>query len=80
MGSLDCCQRGVKNELVIVTDDEHIQDKEGFPQDTDPAFRSKKIEVENQNENPNENPAENQEKIILIKKKIISLWKLLNLE
>ena len=60
MGSLDCCQRGVKNELVIVTDDEHIQDKEGFPQDTDPAFRSKKIEVENQNENPNENPAENQ--------------------
>ena len=60
MGSLDCCQRGVKNELVIVTDDEHIQDKEGFPQDTDPALRSKKIEVENPNENPNENPAENQ--------------------
>ena len=56
MGSLDCCQRGVKNELMIVTDEEHIQDKEGFPQDTDPAFRSKKIEVDN----PNENVADNQ--------------------
>ena len=56
MGSLDCCQHGVKNELMIVTDEEHIQDKEGFPQDTDPAFRSKKIEVDN----PNENVADNQ--------------------
>jgi len=65
MGSLDCCQRGVKNELVIETDPEHIQDKEGFPQDTDPAFRSKKIEVENSNENLAENQGEeilNQEK------------------
>ena len=65
MGSLDCCQRGVKNELVIVTDEEHIQDKEGFPQDTDPAFRSKKIEVENPNENVADNQGEdtlNQEK------------------
>ena len=51
MGSLDCCQKGVRNELVIETDQGNIQDKEGFPQDTDPAIRSKKIEEENPNEN-----------------------------
>ena len=57
MGSLDCCQKGVRNELVIETDQGNIQDKEGFPQDTDPAIRSKKIEEEN----PNENIAVNQD-------------------
>ena len=53
---MDCCQQGVKKELVIETDQEHIQDNDGFPQDTDPAFRSKKIDEEN----PNENIAVNQ--------------------
>lgn len=47
---MDCCQRGVKNELVLETDADHIQDKEGFPHDSDPAFRTKKVEVENQGE------------------------------
>lgn len=54
MGTLDCCNRGVKNELIIEMDQEQIKDKDGFPQDTDPAFRSKKIEVENPNENSND--------------------------
>ena len=53
---MDCCQQGVKKELVIETDQEHIQDNDGFPQDTDPAFRSKKLDEEN----PNENIAVNQ--------------------
>ena len=52
---MDCCHRGLKNELVIEVDKDNIQDNEGFPQDTDPAFRSKKVEIENQNENINEN-------------------------
>lgn len=52
---MDCCHRGLKNELVIETDKDNIQDNEGFPQDTDPAFRSKRVEIENQNENINEN-------------------------
>lgn len=63
MGTLDCCHHGIKRELVIEADPEHIQDNDGFPQDTDPAFRSKKIEsdipIENINENGEE--AENQE-------------------
>ena len=58
MGSLNCCQRGVKNELIIETDQGNIQDKEGYPQDTDPAFRSKKVEVENANENLDDNQGE----------------------
>ena len=63
MGTLDCCHHGVKRELVIESDPEHIQDNDGFPQDTDPAFSSKKIEIENPIENLNENgeEAENQE-------------------
>ena len=63
MGTLDCCHHGIKRELVIESDPEHIQDNEGFPQDTDPAFRSKKIKIENPIENLNENgeEAENQE-------------------
>ena len=60
MGSLDCCQKGVRNELVIETDQGNIQDKEGFPQDTDPAIRSKKIEEENPNENIAVNQGEEQ--------------------
>ena len=52
---MDCCHRGLKNELVIETDKDNIQDNEGYPQDTDPAFRSKRVEIENQNENINEN-------------------------
>lgn len=55
---MDCCQRGVKNELIIETDQEQIMDKEGIPQDTDPALRSKKIEVETPNEIINDTPAE----------------------
>jgi hypothetical protein len=55
MGVMDCCRLGIKNELVLETDKDNIQDNEGFPQDTDPAFRSKKVEIENQNENINEN-------------------------
>ena len=58
MGAMDCCHRGVSKELVIETDQDHIPDTDGFPQDTDPAFRSKKVEIENQNENINENVIE----------------------
>ena len=55
---MDCCHRGIKNELVIETDKDNIQDNDGFPQDTDPAFRSKRVEIENQNENIKENVIE----------------------
>ena len=58
MGAMDCCHRGVSKELVIETDQDHIPDTDGFPQDTDPAFRSKKVEIDNQNENINENVIE----------------------
>ena len=64
MGSIDCCQRGIKNELTFEIVQEHIQDKEVVPQDKDQAFRSKKIEVENTYENMSNSQEEvlNQEK------------------
>ena len=58
MGAMDCCQRGVNKELIIEADQDQINDKEGYPQDTDPAFRAKKIELENPIENINNTPFE----------------------
>ena len=58
MGTLNCCHRQVNNDLILDTDPDHILDKEGYPQDSDLAFRIKKPEIENQTENPIETKSE----------------------